>query len=226
MASTLLFRVAGGFNKEKSMRSTLFVTTAVLALSLSTVAWGDDRWGNNPHGDQDRYHSDRSNYGRASELAREVARTADSIHREYERNNRRPNRDEARVAVALHELEEAANRFYGRVDGYGGYDNYGDRRDSRRGSGEFENLLRAFDATADTLRYIRPRPYVDRGMDRIWSLLTQMDSGYGMSGRYGRGYARDRNDRDGHNDYDRYDRNDRNDRRDRRDDDRYRPPHN
>jgi hypothetical protein len=50
-----------------------------------------------------------------------------------------------------------------------------------------------------------------------------MDRGYGMSGRYGRGYARDRYDRDGHNDYDRYDRYDR---RDRRDDDRYRPPHN
>jgi Ca-activated chloride channel family protein len=217
MAPGLLFRDCQRLpTKEISMRSTSLVTAAVFALSLSTVAWGDDRWGNNPHGDQDWYrHSDRSNYGRVSELAREVARTADSIHREYERNNRRPNRDEARVAVALHQLEDEANRFYDRVDGYG------DRRDSRRGSGDFENLLRAFDATADTLRYIRPRPYVDRGMERIWSLLTEMDRGYGVSGRYGRGYGRnrydDRYDRDG---YDRYDR------RDRRDDDRYRPPHN
>src|SRR5690348_12922613 len=102
--------MARGFtasHKEKSMRSTPLVTAAVLALSLSTVAWGDDRW-NNPHGDQDYRNqdyrnNDRYNNGNVSELAREVARTADAMHREYERNNRRPNRDEARVAVALHE---------------------------------------------------------------------------------------------------------------------------
>jgi hypothetical protein len=196
------------------MRSTPLFTAAVLALSLTTVAWGDDRW-SNPHGGQDYRNQDRYNSGRVSELAREIARTADSIHREYERNNRRPNRDEARVAVALHELEEAAVRFYDRMDGYG------NRQDSRRGSRDFENLLRAFDATADTLRYVNRRPYVDRGMDRIWSLLSDMDRDYGVSGNYGRGYQRNRyddrygRDRDG---YDRYDR------RDRRDDDRYRPP--
>lgn len=202
------------------MRSTPLFTAAVLALSLTTAAWGDDRW-SNPHGDQDYRYNDRSNYGRVSELAREVARTADSIHREYERNNRRPNRDEARVAVALHELEEAAVRFYDRQDGYG--------RDYRRGnpgSSEFRNLVQAFNVTADTLRYINRRPYVDRGMDRIWSLMSEMDRSYGVLDRYGR-YGR--NDR-----YDRYDRNDGRSGRDRydrdgydgRDDDRYRPPHN
>jgi hypothetical protein len=214
------------------MRSTPLVTAAVLALSLSTVAWGDDRW-NNPHGDQDRYgRSDhRSDFGRVSQLAREIARTADSIHREYERNNRRPNRGEARVAVALHELEDAAVHFYRQVDGYG------DRQDSRHSSRDFEVLLRTFDATADTLRYVRPRPYVDRGMDRIWSLLSDMDRSYGVSGRYGRGYGqnryddrngRDRYDRDGYDrdGDDRYDRDDHRDRNDRRDDDGYRPPHN
>ena len=208
------------------MRSTPLVTAAVLALSLSTVAWGDDRW-NNPHGDQDRYdRSDRHDYGRVSQLAREIARTADSIHREYERNNRRPNRDEARVAVALHQLEDAATHFYSQVDGYG------NRQDSRRSSRDFETLLRTFDATADTLRYIRPRPYVDRGMDRIWSLLSDMDRSYGVSDQYGRGYGNRRDDRYGRERYDRgydrdgHDRYDRQDRRDRRDDDRYRPPHN
>jgi hypothetical protein len=196
------------------MRSKALVTAAVLALSLSTVAWGDDRWGN-PHGDQYRYN-DRS-YGNVSELAREVARTADAMHREYESNNRRPNRDEARVAVALHELEEVSVRFYDSVGGYGrGYDNR-DNRDYRRGgSRDFENLLRAFDAAADTLRYINRRPYVDRGMDRIWSLMSQMDRYYGgVMDRYGRN-GRDRYD-------DRYDRNGR-DRYDRRDG--YRPPTN
>jgi hypothetical protein len=202
------------------MRSIPF-TAAVVALSLTTAAWGQDwghdRW-NNPHGDQGGYgypgQSGHGGYGNVAALAREIAQTADWIHNKYERNNRRPNRDEARVAVALHELEEQAIRFYEGVDGYG--------RGSR-GSRDFENLLRAFDATSETLRYIARRPYVDQGMDRIWSLLTQMDSGYGVSGRYGRGWARDRN-----NGYDRYDRDDhdRYDRRDDRDrdDDRYRPP--
>ncbi len=190
------------------MRSKAFVTAAVLALSLSTVAWGDDRWGN-PHGD--RY--DR-NYGNVSELAREVARTADAMHREYERNNRRPSRDEARVAVALHELEEAAVRFYDNVGDRGGYGG-GYNRNSRNGNRDFENLLRTFDVTADTLRYINRRPYVDRGMDRIWSLMSDLDRYYGLMDRYGRN-GRDRyDDRNGRDRYDRYDRRDG-----------YRPPQN
>jgi hypothetical protein len=197
------------------MRSKALVTAVVLAVSLSSVAWGDDRWGN-PHGDQDWNRRNDRNYGNVSELAREVARTADAVHREYERNNRRPNRDEARVAVALHELEQAAVRFYDNVGGgYGhGYD-----RDSRRGNAgtrDFENLLRAFDVATDTLRYINRRPYVDRGLDRIWSLMSQMDRYYGgVMDRYGRG-GRNRYDRDD----DRYGR----DRYDRRDG--YRPPQN
>ncbi|HEX3125986.1 MAG TPA: hypothetical protein VH394_01530 [Thermoanaerobaculia bacterium] len=199
------------------MRSTPLVTAAVLALSLSAVAWGDDRW-SNPHGDQDYRYNDRYNNGNVSELAREVARTADAVHREYERNNRRPNRDEARVAVALHELEEAAVRFYDSVGGNG----YGYNRDSRRGgiggARDFENLLRAFDATTDTLRYINRRPYVDRGLDRIWSLMSEMDRYYGgVMGRYdrnGRGRYDRNDDRYGRDRYDRYDR-----------DERYRPPH-
>jgi hypothetical protein len=194
------------------------VTAAALALSLSSLtstARGDDRW-SNPHGNQDYRYDDRYNNGNVSELAREVARTADAMHRDYERNNRRPNRDEARVAVALHELEEASVRFYDSVGGSGyGYNNRDSRRGGVGGTRDFENLLRAFDATADTLRYINRRPYVDRGMDRIWSLMSQMDRYYGgVLNRHDR-HGRDRYDRDG---YDRYDR------RDRRDDDRYRPP--
>ena len=200
------------------MRSKPLVTAAVLALSLSTVAWGDDRW-SNPHGNQDYRYNDRYNNGNVSELAREVARTADAMHREYERNNRRPNRDEARVAVALHELEEASVRFYDSVGSYGYNNNRDYRRGGSGGTRDFETLVRTFNAAADTLRYINRRPYVDRGMDRIWSLMSQMDRYYGgVMGRSGRDRYDDRNGRDR---YDRYDRNERNDR-----DERYRPPHN
>ena len=177
------------------MRSTLFVTTAVLALSLSTAAMADDR---------DRYRSDRyddryqdryddryrggSRNGRVDVIAREIEQTAAAMHREYERNNRRPDRDEARVAAALHELHEEAYQL-ARYSG-GSY-----RRDSRRDHG-YDGLLRAFDQVASSLDRINRRPYVDRGMDRIWSLMSELDRHYGgRSDRYGRGWN-DRSYRD------------------------------
>ena len=186
------------------MRSTLFVTTAVLALSLSTAAMADDR---------DRYRSDRyddryrdhyedryddryrgdSRHGRVDVIAREIEQTAAAMHREYERNNRRPDRDEARVAATLHELHEEAYQF-ARSSG-GSY-----RRDSRRDHG-LDGLLRAFDEVADSLDRINRRPYIDRGMDRIWRLMSELDRSYGgRSDRYGRGW----NDRDGRGYRDRY----------------------
>jgi hypothetical protein len=49
---------------------------------------------------------------------------------------------------------------------------------------------------AYSLDRINRRPYVDRGMDRIWSLLSQLDRSYGgRSDRYGRGWN-DRSYRD------------------------------
>jgi hypothetical protein len=178
------------------MRSALFVTTAVLALSLSTAAMADDRDRrrsdryDDHHQDRyndrydDRYRGD-SRHGRVDVIAREIAETAAAMHREYERNNRRPDRDEARVAANLHELHEEAYQF-ARNSG-GSY-----RRDSRRDHG-LDGLLRAFDEVADSLDRINRRPYIDRGMDRIWRLMSELDRSYGgRSDRYGRGW----NDRD------------------------------
>ncbi len=176
------------------MRSTLFVTT-ILALSLSTAAMADerDRYRSDRRDDRyqdrydDRYRGD-SRYGRVDDIAREIERTAAAIRREYDGNNRRPDRDEARVSAALRELHEEAYRL-SRYQG-------NNRRDSRFGNG-YDGLLRAFDRTADSLERIRPRPYVDHGMERIWSLMSQLDRHYGgRSDRYGRGW-RDRGyDRD------------------------------
>ena len=182
------------------MRSALFVTTTVLALSLSTAAMADDRdrRRSDRYDDhyQDRYYDrydDRyrggSRNGRVEAIVREIEQTAAAMHREYERNNRRPDRDEARVAANLHELHEEAYQF-ARSSG-GSY-----RRDSRRDHG-LDGLLRAFDQVASSLDRINRRPYVDRGMDRIWRLMSELDRSYGgRSDRYGRGW-RDRGyDRD------------------------------
>jgi hypothetical protein len=183
------------------MRSTLFVTTAVLLLGLSTAVQADDRdrYRSDRYDDRyqdrydDRYRGDYRN-GRVDDIAREIENTAAAIRREYERNNRRPDRDEARVAATLRELHEEAYQFSRSARSY--------NRDSRRGRG-YDGLLRAFDRAASSLERIRPRPYVDHGMDRIWSLMSELDRHYGgRSDRYGRG--RDWRDRDGRGYRDRY----------------------
>jgi hypothetical protein len=182
------------------MRSTLFVTTAVLALSLSTAAMADerDRYRSDRHDDRyqdhdrydDRYRGNSRN-GRVEAIVREIEQTAAAMHREYERNNRRPDRDEARVAATLHELHEEAYEL-ARGSRYSG--NY--RGNSRRDHG-FDGLVRAFDEVASSLDRINRRPYVDRGMDRIWSLMSELDRSYGgRSDRYDRGWN-DRGYRDG-----------------------------
>lgn len=172
------------------MRSTLFVTAAVLLLALPTAAGADDRdrHGSDRYDDryrdryEDRYEDrdrGRSRNERVAVIAHEIENTAAAMHREYERNNRRPDHSEARVAATLHELHEQADRFHREVESY--------RRGSRGSARSYEGLLRAFDEVAESLDHIRPRPYVDRGMDRIWSLVSELDRHYGRSDRHGRG---------------------------------------
>src|SRR5689334_24862114 len=108
--------------RRKSMRSTTFVTTAILALSLSTAAMADDQ-GRYRDRDRDRYddryqdryddryRGDYRNNGRVDVVAREIAETAAAMRHEYDRNNRRPDRDEARVAATLRDLHEEAYEF-------------------------------------------------------------------------------------------------------------------
>lgn len=183
-----------GFNKEKSMRSSLFVTTAVLGLAFASVAQAQypDRNRSDRYDDryQDRYderYRGDSRSERVAEIAHEIENTAAAIHREYERNNRRPNRNEARVAGTLHELHEQADRFHREIEGY--------RRDSQRSTRGYDGLLRAFDDAAYSLDSIRQRPYVDRGMERIWNLMSELERYYGRRDRQGRGYNRyDRRD--------------------------------
>ena len=174
--------------------TTLFATTALMALSLASAAQAQYRgYPDRDSRDRDRYGYDRGS-GRVSELAREIEESATYAYREFARNNRRPDRAEARVLSDLRQLEQRAERFRYEVrDG---------RRDPRQDSRSFAALEGAFFETAESLRYIDNRPYVDRGMDRIYTLLNE------VSRTYGRGY------RSG---YDRWDRN----RGWSRDDDRY-----
>ncbi|HEV2852369.1 MAG TPA: hypothetical protein VHC97_06150 [Thermoanaerobaculia bacterium] len=205
------------------MRRTTVTTALLLALSLAPALQAQYR----DSRDQDRYRND-SRYGRGDRIAAvadEIADTAYSIRREYERNNRRPDRDEARVLSDLRDLDARASRFRDQL----GY------RQSRN-NGEFAALEDAFFDLAESLRYISARPYVERGMDRISGLMREASRYYGRDGRDnrdnrdGRGSRYDRYGRGG-NWHDRYGRggyDGRDGRYDRdRDDDAYRtrPPH-
>lgn len=175
-------------------RTTLFATTALLALSLASAAQAQYR------GYPDRDYRDRNGYGydrgsgRVAELAREIDEVATSAYREFARNNRRPNRDEARVLSDLRQLDQRAEQFRYQV------------RDNRRGGQDtqyFAALENAFFETAESLRYIQDRPYVDRGMDRIYTLLNEVSRSYGRG--YRGGYDR-WNDNRGWSRQNRYDR--------------------
>jgi hypothetical protein len=186
------------------MRSTIAIPMAVLtlALSMSPAAFGADSrdWNR----DRDQRSSVRYDSRRVAVLAHELEETADSIHREAARNNRRPDRWEARMLSSLRELSVEAGQFHRQVESR--------HQDSRRSESNFEDLVQAYWQTGDVLDRVAPRPYVDRGMDRIGNLLHELSGYYGRGrdDRYGRrGY--DRNDRRGYDRNDRrgYDRNDR-----------------
>ena len=173
-------------------RTTTLMTTALLALSLAPALQAQ--------GYRDDRHSifpDAGHLDRVSAIAHEIDETATDIHRQYERNNRRPDRAEARAMDRLHELNVSASRFHDATESY--------RREPRRTARAFAALESSFNDAARSLRRVQPRPYVDRGMDRIYVLMNELGGYYGRrSGYYGTwGHDRDgRDDRD-HGRYDR-----------------------
>ena len=203
------------------MRRTTVTTALLLTLSLAPALQAQYRDNRGGYPDQDRYRND-SRYGRGQidAVADELADVAYSIRREYERNNRRPDRGEARVLYGLRELDNRAHHFQSQVD----YGNRGSRQ-NRHSDDDFGALENAYFDLAESLRSISPRPYVDRGMDRIADLMRDLSRYYGRDGRDGRGSRYDRYGR-GRDWHDRYDRDGRYGRDDRDRDDAYRtrPP--
>jgi hypothetical protein len=210
------------------MRITPWIAAIALTAGLTPAVHAQ-------YGQYDRYDPQHGNYDRGdwgygnpatswradrvSALAHRIDETATYIHEQAERNNRRPDRDEERALAELHQLNDAAARFYERLEANG--DNY---YHTRR---DFAQLINAYNQTVEALRYIAPRPYINRGMTRIASDMNSIGRYYGsnyghlfISGRWssrsGR-YEHDRYDHDRNRDG--YDRN-----HDRYDDGSDRPP--
>ncbi len=169
------------------MKLTPLIAASVLALSLSPAVQAQR--GSYPSAPYTRWDAQRT-----YDLAREVDQTASRIRRQAERYNRRPDRREARMLDALRQLDVTASQFRRGVESY--------RRDYRQSQDNFFSLLQAFDEASDALRWMGPRSNVDRGMERISGLLTDLAPYYGRNYRWGyHGH-----DRYGHDDHDgRYD---------------------
>ena len=192
------------------MKRTTLITAALLALLLAPALQAQyPGYGNRyPSRDADRY-PDYGHMDRVSYLAHQLDETARNIYRQAARNNRRPDQYEAQMLDDLRQLAGNAAHFHDEVEG--------NRQNPRHTSNDFARLEQSFNQLGVTLQSVRPRPYVDRGMERIYNLMTELSRYYGGNGydRWGR-YGHDRGDRD------RYDRNpyDRNYDRDNG----YRPP--
>jgi hypothetical protein len=196
------------------------MTTALLALSIAPALQAQGYRQDDHRQDPRRYsYPETRHVSRLAAVAHEIEQNATYIRREFERNNRRPDRAEARAIDTLNQLNAEADRFHDEVERY--------RRSPRRSADEFASLERAFNTAERSLRRIDRRPYVDRGMVRIYSLMNELSSYYGRrSGYYG---TWDRDRYDGNRDHGRDDR-DRDDRdrdhdHDGHDND-YRPPYN
>ncbi|HEX3527212.1 MAG TPA: hypothetical protein VH988_09105 [Thermoanaerobaculia bacterium] len=176
------------------MKLTPWITAAALALGLSPAVQAQYR----SYPPDQTYSYDSWNGDQAYALAHQVDQTSSWVYRQAVRNNRRPNREEARALAALYQLNSAASHFHGEVASY--------RRDPRHTANDFARLVSAYDNATEALRWIEPSPYIDRGMDRIADTLTQMSPFYGRTYDRYHGHGQD---------WDRHDRYDQQDRRDR-----------
>jgi hypothetical protein len=191
------------------------MTAALLALLLAPALQAQrpydtpgryDRPDGPPGSYPDFRHMDRVAY-----LAHQLDDTARAIYRQASRNNRRPDQYEAQMLNDLNQLYGQAAHFHDEVET--------NRRNPHHTANDFARLEQAFNQLGVTMQSVRPRPYIDRGMERIYNLMTELSRYYGGRGysRWGH-YGHDRGDR--YDDHDRYDRDHDRDNRDNG----YRPP--
>jgi hypothetical protein len=221
------------------MKTTSLLATTLLTLSLAPALQAQgytpqpDRYQPRdqyqPRPDEGRVrvlYPDAGHLDRVSALAHEIDETATWTYREFTRNNRRPNRYEYRAMSSLRDLNVRAAHFHDEIEGY--------RQNPRHTADDFARLERSFYAASDALARIQPRPYVDRGMQRIYGQMSELSAFYGRrAGTYGNwgdhdrdGRGHDGRDNDGrdHRDSDRHDNGDRD--QDHNDHDNgYRPPY-
>jgi len=154
-----------------------------------------------PYVDQTPYdqgYAGPRSFRRLAIAAHEMDDAATYAARLFDRNNRRPDLNEARVSARLAELAASAREFHREVATF--------RGNTRHSQADFQRLVRAYERAADASRYISERPYVDESMERIGRRLDQTASIYGMNLAEMNRFRGEHRDRDGRYDRDRDDR--------------------
>ena len=154
------------------------VTAGLLALVPATSAQAQtERYGSSYRYPAPPVYPYTYRVARVAELAHELENLTAELHYRAERNNRRPRPAMARVLARLHELEQRADHFHGQIES--------NPRSPRHTLSDFQAVESAYLSTADALRYIEPRSYIDRRMDRIHGLLSELSRSYGRPRSYG-----------------------------------------
>ncbi len=147
-----------------------------------------------PDRDHDRDHNgypDAARMDRVARLAHDINETSTSIRRAAARTRHRPDPAEAQLLSDLYQLNRQAGHFEREVQSY--------RRDPRHTADDFARLETAFNQVGTSLQALPPRPYIDRGMDRIYASMTDLSRFYGRHGydRWGHhGHGDNQGDRD------------------------------
>jgi hypothetical protein len=191
-------------------RTTTLFATSIFALALAPALQAQGYPNQAPQGyppqgqgyqaPQDRDHNgypDAARMDRVARLAHDINETSTSIRRAAARTRHRPDPAEAQLLSDLFQLNRQAGHFEHEVQSY--------RRDPRHTADDFARLETAFNQVGSSLQALPPRPYIDRGMDRIYASMTDLSRFYGRHGydRWGHhGHGDDHGDHD-HGDRDR-----------------------
>ena len=169
--------------------------TFILAASLTLLGTAPMAFAQEAPPPEHRY-PDTAHIERVIGVAQDMSRTSAAMSRQADRNNRKPNGDEAAMLDRLHELNTRAKHFETEVEQF--------RQSPEHTADDFQALVATFDATADALRTTNRRPYIDRGMAHIARLMDELSPYYGRTGdfRERHGY-RDQDDRPMDRDHDR-----------------------
>ncbi|MFY9821297.1 MAG: hypothetical protein WAM82_07940 [Thermoanaerobaculia bacterium] len=190
------------------MKRTSLITAALLALLLAPAAQAqyNGYQGQQGQGPDLRYptrdngiYPDYGHMDRVAYLAHQLDDTARSIYRQASRNNRRPDPSEGQMLQDLSNLYGNAAHFHDEVEG--------NRQNPRHTARDFARLEQSFNQLGVTMQSVRPRPYVERGMQQIYNLMTELSRyygghGYDRWGHYGRDNDRHDRDRDNHDNRD------------------------
>lgn len=164
------------------MKTTVFFTTAFVALLSSPIAWA-------AHPETNRgYQVTRGQVEEVQKLAHEVEDRARLVHRAAERLAHHGDFREEKALARLHELEEQAGHFHRQVER--------NRQNVGHTEGDFRELRQAYSRAAYTMHDLHAYGKIDREFDRLSDAMYDLEMYAGDLFDRGRPAHRRYSDRD------------------------------